>query len=335
MKKSPLFIIFCSLFLLLSACSGGNNNQSSTNQNNGKGLQKVTLMLDWYPNAVHSFLYTALEKGYFKEQGLDVKIEMPADTNDPLKMVAANQVDIGITYEPDVVIARDQNIPVKSFAAIVRHPLNTLMVPANGPIKSPKDLAGKTVGYPSIPLDEAIVSTMVKTAGGDPSKVKMVDVGWDLIPAMAMKRTDALIGGYINHEELLLDKEGHPMRAFSPTKYGVPDYYELVFVASDKALKQNPELFKKFMAAATKGQQYVQAHPKEGLSILLQHEDKSAPLDKGVETKSLQILLPLMDAKNKPFGYQDPSTWENVTKWLKDNKVIKTNVNPKDAYINL
>ena len=213
MKKS-VFMMLCALILVLSACGSGNNNgsnQGTKDSGSAKNLQKINLMLDWYPNAVHSFLYAAQEKGYFKEQGLDVNIQMPADTNDPLKLVAAGRIDMALSYEPEIVIARDQNIPVKSFAAIVRHPLNVLMVPAGGQVKSPKDLAGKTVGYPSVSLDEAIVHTMVKTDGGDPNKVKMVDVGWDLIPAMATKKTDGLIGGYINHEKLLLDKKGHPM----------------------------------------------------------------------------------------------------------------------------
>jgi putative hydroxymethylpyrimidine transport system substrate-binding protein len=337
--KKPFIFMICLLLLVVSACSNGSkDDQKATDNKSGanKNLQKVTLMLDWYPNAVHSFLYVAQEKGYFKDQGLDVNIQMPADTNDPLKLVAAGKIDMALSYQPQIVIARDENIPVRSFAAIVRHPLNVLMAPTDGPVKSPKDLSsGKTIGYPSVPLDEAIVQTMVKTDGGDPSKVKMVDVGWDLIPAMATKKTDALIGGYLNHEKLLLDKEGHPMTAFSPEKYGVPDYYELVMVAGEKALKQKPEVFKKFMSAAAKGQAYVQSHPEEGLDTLLKHEDKTSPLDKEVETKSLQILLPMMDAKDKPFGYQDPTTWENISKWLYDSKVIKTNVKPADTFINL
>lgn len=334
MKKSAIIMISLLLFIL-SAC--GKNDQSATKKStsgNDQKLEKVSLMLDWYPNAVHSFLYAAEEKGYFKEQGLDVDIQMPADTNDPLKLVAANQVDMALSYQPQVLVARGEDIPVKSFAAIVRHPLNQLMVPADSPIKSPKDLAGKTIGYPSIPLDEAIVQSMVKADGGDASKIKMVDVGWDLIPAMATKKTNALIGGYINHEKLLLDKEGHPMRTLNPADYGVPDYYELVLVGSEKELKAKPEVFKKFMTAVREGQKYVQDHPEDGLSILLKHEDKSSPLEKDIETKSLNILLPLMDAKDKSFGYQDPQTWSQVAQWLKDNKVIKSNVKAEDAFIN-
>jgi putative hydroxymethylpyrimidine transport system substrate-binding protein len=330
--KKWFLVMVSMLLLLLGACSAGNKSDQATS--NSKKLQKVTLMLDWYPNAVHSFLFAAKENGYFKEQGLDVDIKMPADTNDPLKLVAANQIDLAMSYQPEVLIAQAENIPVQSIGAIVRHPLNQLMVPADSPIKSPKDLAGKTIGYPSIPLDESIVQTMVKSDGGDPQKIKMVDVGWDLIPAMATKKTDALIGGYINHEKLMLEKEGHPMRALNPKDYGVPDYYELVLVGSKKGIKENPEQFKKFMKAAVKGQQYVQDHPDKGLAILMKHEDKTSPLDKGVETKSLQILLPLMDAKDQSFGYQDASTWENVAKWLYDNKVIKEKVDAKNAFIN-
>ncbi|ETI69303.1 NMT1/THI5 like domain-containing protein [Neobacillus vireti LMG 21834] len=331
MKRS-FFIMICLLILIVSACGKGASDKASGGAGN---LQKVSLMLDWYPNAVHSFLYAAKEKGYFKEQGLDVQIQMPADTNDPLRLVAAEKIDMSISYQPQVLVARSEDIPVQSFAAIVRHPLIQLMVPTDGPIHSPKDLMGKTIGYPAIPLDEAIIQTMMKTDGGDAKKVKMVDVGWDLIPAMATKKTDALMGGFINHEKLLLDKEGHPMRTLNPADYGVPDYYELVLVGSEKGLTAKPEVFKKFLAAITKGQQFVVDHPEEGLSILLGHEEKTSPLEKDIETKSLQILLPLMDAKDKPFGSQDKETWEQVAEWLKSTKMIKQEVKADKAFIDI
>ncbi|WHY88453.1 ABC transporter substrate-binding protein [Neobacillus novalis] len=329
--KKRFLIMICFLILLVSACGKGDSDKTSSNAVN---LQKVSLMLDWYPNAVHSFLYVAKEKGYFNEQGLEVEIQMPADTNDPLRLVAAEKIDMAISYQPQVLVARSEDIPVLSFAAIVRHPLNQLMVPKEGPIHSPKDLTGKTIGYPAIPLDEAIIQTMMESDGGDVKKVKMVDVGWDLIPAMATKKTDALMGGFINHEKLLLEKEGHPMRTLNPADYGVPDYYELVLVASEKGLKAKPEVFKKFIAAITKGQQFVVDHPVEGLSLLMGHEEKTSPLEKDIETKSLQILLPLMDAKDKPFGSQDRETWEEVAEWLKSTKMIKQEIKAKDAFIN-
>lgn len=107
MKKR--WIMAAVLACFLGACS--NHSQQAT-----KHVQKVTIMLDWYPNAVHSFLYVAQEKGYFKAQGLDVSIKMPSDTNDPLKLAAANRIDIALSYQPQVLIARDEKIPVQSLA---------------------------------------------------------------------------------------------------------------------------------------------------------------------------------------------------------------------------
>ncbi|MEC0089445.1 ABC transporter substrate-binding protein [Paenibacillus macquariensis] len=336
--KSMISILLVFLLLSLTACSSrANSNQVSVQPptSSEKELQELSIMLDWYPNAVHSFLYSAQKNGYFAKQGLEVNIQMPAETNDSLKLVAAGKVDLALSYQPQVLMARGENIPVKSIAAIVRHPLNHLMVPVGGKVKSPKDLIGANVGYSSIPLYEAMVHTMIKNDGGASENVNMIDVGYDLIPAIATSKVDAIMGGFINHEQLILAKQGHPMVSLNPTEYGVPDYYELVLVASDQGLKDKTELLTKFVTAIREGQQYVQQHPDQALSVLFEHEDQTSPLDKEIETKSLQILLPLMDAMDQPFGYQAPVSWENVNQWLMTNKLLSNSINTNDAFINL
>lgn len=312
------------------------SNAQAADENNGVGEpEKLSIMLDWYPNAVHSFLYAAEENGYFAEQGLDVDIQMPADTNDSLKLAAAGKVDLALSYQPQVLLARGEDIPVKSVAAIVRHPLNHLLVPQDGDIETPKDLEGKTIGYSSIPLYEAMVRTMIEADGGNPENVKLADVGFDLVPALATGRTDAIMGGFINHEQLLLEQEGHSVKSIDPTLYGVPDYYELVLVTSDQALNSKRDAISKFIAAAAKGQQYVAAHPEEALNILLKHEEQTSPLDPEIEAKSLQILLPLMDAGKNTFGYQEPESWDKVRDWLMGNKLLDPAVTAASAYENL
>jgi putative hydroxymethylpyrimidine transport system substrate-binding protein len=327
-RKLILWLSMC--LLLITACMP---NKEEAVSSEGSKLEKVRLMLDWYPNAVHSFLYTAMEKGYFEKQGIDVEIQMPADTNDPLKLAAAGKIDIAMSYQPQVLIARSEEIPVKSFAAVVRHPLNQLMVPEESEIRTPKDLIDKKVGYSSIPLYESIIQTMVEMDGGDVGKVETVDIGWDLIPAIATKRTDAIIGGFINHEKLLLEKEGHKIRTLNPAEYGVPNYYELVFVSSEETLNENPQLFEKFMTAIREAQQYVTKQPDEGLSILLTHENETSPLEKDIESKALDILLPLMNAEDVPFGSQDAETWNTVAEWLKENNIIRHDVKAEDAFV--
>ncbi|OAB43288.1 ABC transporter substrate-binding protein [Paenibacillus glacialis] len=331
-------ILLICILLSLTGCGNGaisNQGTAQPSTSSEKEVQELSIMLDWYPNAVHSFLYTAQKNGYFTEQGLQVNIQMPAETNDALKLVATGKIDLALSYQPQVLMARGENIPVKSIAAIVRHPLNHLMVPAGGKVKSPKDLVGANVGYSSIPLYEAMVHTMIKNDGGDSQNVNMIDVGYDLIPSIATSKVDAIMGGFINHEQLILAKQGHPMVSLNPTEYGVPDYYELVLVASDQGLKEKPELLAKFVTAIREGQQNVHQHPDQALSVLFEHEDQTSPLDKEIETKSLQMLLPLMDAKDQPFGYQAPESWENVNQWLMNNKLLPNAVNANDAFINL
>ncbi|MBB2480170.1 ABC transporter substrate-binding protein [Bacillus sp. APMAM] len=327
--KRCLIIVIISALILLGGCSQSSGTKTSD------GLQKISIMLDWYPNAVHSAIYTAAAKGYFAKEGLDVDIKMPSETTDPLKLVAAGKVDLAISYQPQVVMARAEGIPVVSVAAIVREPLNYLMVPKNSGITRPRELEGKNIGYSSLEFEQAVLKTMVKKDGGNPNKVKTTDVGFDLIPAITSKKVDGIDGGYINHEKILLEKEGHPVNAFNPADYGVPNYYELILITSEKEMKQKQSVIKKFWSAVAKGQAAVTKDPNAALKTLYKHEDSTFPLDHQVETKSLHILLPLMNNKTENYGHQDLSVWNNITSWLYKKGMIDKKIDVKKAYVNL
>ncbi len=331
-RKWLTSILIGSLTLSLIGCAP---EEKKDPRNKNSDLKKVSIMLDWYPNAVHSAIYMAESKGYFKDEGLDVDIKMPADTNDPIKLVAAGKVDLALSYEPQIIESRAMGIPVISLAALVRHPLDTVMVPKKSGITSPRELEGKNIGYPSTEISEAILQTMVDHDGGNMNKVKMTDVGWDLIPAIATNRVDGIIGGYINHEKILLEKQGQQIETMSPTDYGVPDYYELVLAASESGVKNKKAEYQKFWKAVSKGQRDVEKNPDNGLKTLLDHENKSFPLDQKVEAKSLEILLPLMNSGEKPFGYQEEETWKKVADWMYETKVIKQKVDVSKAYMNI
>ncbi|WP_438431534.1 ABC transporter substrate-binding protein [Gorillibacterium sp. sgz500922] len=294
---------------------------------------KLSIMLDWYPNAVHSFLYVAQDQGIFAAHGLEVAIEMPSDTNDALRLAAAGKVDLALSYQPQILLARSEGVPVKSIASIVRHPLNRLMALKTSGITRPRELEGKTIGFSSIPLYEAMAKTMVQADGGDPGKVKLTDVGFSLIPALAARQTDATLGGFLNHEKLLLEKEGHPVAAFDPVRYGVPDYSELVLAASDSTVGGREEALREFLAAIREAQAEVANDPARALEVLLKHEDQTSPLDKDVETKSLGLLLPLMTEPGTPFGSQSAASWEEVRAWLSANRLISDSIQAADAFV--
>ena len=331
MKKWLNIVILLTFIIVAAGCNG----KAQPKEENGKKLDNISIMLDWYPNAVHSAFYVAQEKGYFKEEGLNVKIEMPADTNDPLKLAATGKVDLAISYQNQTILSKSEGIPIISVATLVRHSLDELMMKKSSGIHSPKDLEGKNVGYSSSELSEAIIKTMVEADGGDFSRVKMTDVGWDLIPSVATDRVDAIIGGYINHEFVLLNKEGYDMKSIQNSDYDVPDNYELILVTGQKTFHQKRDAIKRFWKAVAKGQEEVKKNPKEGLQILLDHENDSFPLDKDVETKSLEILLPRMEDDGLPFGYQEKESWEKTENWLFKKGVIKNHVNINDVMDNI
>jgi putative hydroxymethylpyrimidine transport system substrate-binding protein len=330
MKKWMSGILAVMIVAILAGCS-----ETEQSDSKEKELEEMSIMLDWYPNAVHSAIYVAEEKGFFEEQGLDVKIEMPADTNDPLKLAATGKVDLAISYQNQVILSRAEGIPVVSVAAYVRHSLDSIMMKKEVGIESPKDLEGKSVGYPSTVITEAVVQTMVEADGGDFGKVTMTDVGWDLMPAIATGNVDAIGGGYINHEYVLLNKEGYDMNLLNLIDYGVPDNYELVIVAGEDTFNKKEESIKKFWQAIEKGHEFVKSNPEEGLQVLLANENDDSALDKEVETESLEILLPLMEDEGVPFGYQEEESWQETADWLYEMGVIEKQVDPKDIVQNI
>lgn len=326
-KKLSIFIAIMMLFTLtLSQCS--NSEEKSTTEN----LKEVNVLLDWYPNAVHSFLYAAKEQGYFEAEGLKVNLITPAGTDDGIKLVAAGKADLAISYPKQVIIARGENIPVKLVGTIVRSPLNHLMVRKDSGVKTLKDLEGKKVGYPSFDIDKKTVEAMIKEAGGDTSKVEFIDVGYDLMPSMQTKRVDAIIGGFINHEKILLEKEGMEIITFNPVDYKIPSIYELGFIASEDGISNNKDVVDGFLSAAKKGFDYTKNNPEKAVDLVLKAQDESFPLDAETEQKSLKILLPLMEDKSGNFLSQEEETFSNYKKWLEDNSFLTGKVESKDIF---
>ncbi|MED4582377.1 ABC transporter substrate-binding protein [Brevibacillus choshinensis] len=335
MKKWSKTVAALLLTAGLAACGNQSGAEPTPGTNQANAPTELTVALDWYPNAVHSFLYAAEEQGYFQAENLKVNLQMPSDSNDPLKMVAAGKVDLAISYQTQVVQARSEGIPVVSVGALVRHPLNVIMTRQDSGIDTPQKLAGKNVGYPSVPLDESIVRNVVKHAGGDDSGISFTDIGFDIVPALTGKKVDAVVGGYKNHEQLILEKNGIPVNAFAPTDFGVPDYYELVMTTSDDTLGKKQQAIEAFMRAAAKGQQYVKDNKEKALDLLLSKQANEFPLEKDVETKSLDILIPLMDAGDKPFGSQTTESWQTLIDWMKKEKLISQDVKADEIMIDL
>ena len=338
MKKTLALLLALAMLALAGCSSGGSTGDTdSASGETGEDLREISVVLDWYPNALHAFLYDAIEKGYYAEEGLKVNIQFPSNTNDAISLVAAGQAEIGLYYQQDVIIARaNQDVPVKSIGAVVQAPLNIVLSLAEKDIHSPEDLVGKTIGYAGTELSEALIRSIMAYVGADSSDVEMIDVGFDLMSSMTTGNVDATIGCLVNHEVPQMEEEGFAVNYFELDDYGVPTYYEGVFLASDEMIQNEPEVLSAFLRASAKGFADVKNDPAGGLQTLLDNQnEENFPLSETVEQKSLETLLPLMETDEAPFLSQSAACWQENVDWLREQGLIDEAPALDDLYVEL
>lgn len=338
MKRTLFMILACTM--LLCGCSQADTNtdaKGTTKAADPQELKELDVVLDWYPNALHAFLYDAIEKGYYEEEGLKVNIQFPSNANDAISLVAAGQAEIGLYYQQDVIQARaNQNVPVKSIGAVVQGPLNIVLSLEEKNITSPEDLAGKTIGYAGTELSEALIRSIMENTGVDYSDVTMIDVGFDLMSSMTTGNVDATIGCLVNHEVPQMEEEGFAVNWFDLDDYGVPTYYEGIFLASDKMIESDPETLKAFLRASARGFEDMKNDPEGTLQILLSNQnEENFPLSETVEKQSLEVLLPMMETENADFLTQSDTCWQENIDWMLEQGLIKQAVSVDDVRVNL
>ena len=336
MKRVFALILVCAM-VLCGCGSGSETAGDGASTGESKELKELDVVLDWYPNALHAFMYVAMEKGYYEEEGLKVNIQFPSNTNDAISLVAAGQADIGLYYQQDLIQARaDQDVPVKSIGAVVQAPLNIILSLKEKDITSPEDLIGKTVGYAGTELSEALTRSIMEYVGADYSDVTMVDVGFDLMSSMTTGNVDATIGCLVNHEVPQMEEEGFEVNWFDLDDYGVPTYYEGIFLANDKMIENDSDTLSAFLRASARGFADMKENQEEALEILLNNQnEENFPLSENVEKKSIDMLLPMMENADAEFLSQSDTCWQENIDWMLSQELIGESVDLDDVRVNL
>ena len=293
----------------LSACGSKQDTISASS------AKPFTVVLDFFPNADHAALYSAISHGDFRAVGLDVQPQTPSDPSQPLKLLAAGKADMAISYEPELLLARDQGLKLVSIGALVQRPLTSIIALPSGHIKKVSDLAGKTVGTAGIPYQAAELKTAVQAAGADPASVKEVNVGFNLVPAMLSGKVAATLGGFWNYEALQLQQLHKRPLTIPVDRAGVPSYDELVLVVrADEARKRGQDL-RAFMQALTRGEREVRTDPAAAASLVVQ---ANPSLEPKLQLASIQQTLPaaVPTEAGRPFGWQSPTAWASFGSWM-------------------
>jgi putative hydroxymethylpyrimidine transport system substrate-binding protein len=316
MRRGVLLAAALVALLLLAGCG-------EKREGGGSGKhERFNVILDYFPNADHAGLYAAQAAGDYDRAGLDVEIKPPPDPSAPLKLLQSGQADVVISYEPELLLARDKGADLVSVGALVQSPLTTLMT-LSGSINRPADLRGKRVGTAGLPYQTAYLQTILRNAGVDPETVKETHVGFNLVPAMLSRDVDATLGAFWNYEGTDLRRRGRKPTIMRMERLGVPTYNELIFVVRRKDLNQGfSSKLRRFLRATAKGHERLRAHPETGVDALLKVDPG---LERGLQTDVVSNTLPVFFPANpeKPFGWQDPQKWEAYGRWMFEQKLVK------------
>ena len=323
MKRKSLLTVLTAVILVIAFACGDDEPERVS----------VSLALDWYPNSNHAGIYEAVRQGYFDEEGLDVNIYTPSDPSTILQTVGAGRDDFGINYQPDLLQARSKDIPVVAVTGIVQHPLNSIMTLTASGLTRPGDLRGKKIGHPGILSNEGMLETMLNYDGVDIEDVEMVNVGFDLVPALLGGRVDAVVGAYWTHESILIELEGHEVTVMRMEEWGVPDFYELVLVASEDTISERPEVVQRFVNALSRGFESAIENPQKSIDALLDGAEEGT-VNEELEREGVDLLVPLWTDGAPSFGWQVSERWTTLSDWMKGRGLVDAGLDPNEAFTN-
>jgi putative hydroxymethylpyrimidine transport system substrate-binding protein len=242
----------------------------------------ATLILDFQPNAVHSGIYAAQANGYFKDEGIDLHIQEPSSTADSAKLLETGRADFAVMDINDFGIARERGLDLVAIAAIVQRPLASVIARNPNEIRTPADLAGKTVGVTGVPSDDAVLDTVLRSGGVDPSDVHRVTIGFNAVADLAAGKIDAATA-FWNAEGVQLHQRDIPIREFRVDQFGAPRYPELVVATRADSAAQGSRL----LDALDRGYRVLGKNPQAALDDLL---DAVPDLDRGSQAAQLKAL---------------------------------------------
>jgi NitT/TauT family transport system substrate-binding protein/putative hydroxymethylpyrimidine transport system substrate-binding protein len=273
----------------------------------------ATVVLDFTPNAVHSGIYAAQAEGFYEDAGIDLHIQLPGESTDAPKLLAAGRTDFAILDITDLGIADEKGLELVGLMPIVQAPLAAVLARRDGPVKSPRDLDGHTVGVTGLPSDTAVVRSEVAGDGGDPDGVDEVTIGFNAVSALAAGKVDAATG-FWNAEAVEAERQGIPLRVFKVDRYGAPHYPELILTTTRKELEAEPALVEDIVAATRRGYNFAVTEPKDALGDLVA---ANPSLERADQAAQLRVLLP--DLKPLPF---DQAVLQEWSAWASEHELL-------------
>jgi ABC-type nitrate/sulfonate/bicarbonate transport system substrate-binding protein len=294
----------------------------------GKAAEAVTLRLKWLNQAQFAGYYVAKDKGYYSAAGLEVSIQPGGSDFPAIQMVAGGSEQFGVTGADQILIARSKGVPVVAIAVIYRENPFVLFALKKSGITKPAQFSGHNIGLKIGGSEELIYRSVLKSAKIDKASLHEVPVKFDLSPLLT-GQVD-IWPGYVINEVIAAEEKGFDVSVIKPSDYGVRMYADTLFT-TERMLKEQPELVKKFVAATIHGWTDAVADPQVAARTTVKFGNK---LEFEHELAMMKASIPLITAGSGPIGASRPADWEAIQTMLIDAGFQKTTVDISKAFTN-
>ncbi|GAA3640250.1 ABC transporter substrate-binding protein [Kineosporia mesophila] len=316
-RRGLLAATLSATVLAASACGGSS---SGTEAASGD-LTEVTVALSWTPNTDYTGVFAADELGYYKDAGISLKV-IPYSSTSPETLVAHDKADFGFSYQAGVTYARAAGQDVVAVYAPDRKGTYAISVSADrDDIQSPKDLDGKTYAGFGSPDEGPLLKYVIQHDGGE-GDFRSIALDTSAYQAVYSKKADFTIP-VVTWEGVEAERSGKPLKNFAPTDYGFPDQYSVLLASSDKYLKANSDVARKFLAATAKGYSYSAAEPEKAADLLVQANPTQLK-DADLVRASQKLLAGdgYLNTEEGHVGVQDETFWKNYGSFLYENGLL-------------
>ena len=323
-KIVAMLVAAFALSLGVAAC-GGSDDSSSDSGSSGE-MKDATLVLDFIPGAVHAGIYEAKSKGYYEDNGINLKIIEPTSTADTLKLIDAGKADFGIADGIDMASQIEEGREAKAIMAILQRPPGGLITLEEDGIATPADLAGKTVGVTGVPSDNAILDTIMADAGSNSDEADVVTIGFNGVQSLEAGKVQAFTG-FIPADGVQVEADGYKTKSFPLDENGGPSYPGLVAFSTESMIADDPDLMKGFVEATIKGYQDALADPEAALTSL---EDQTQGLDPELQKQVFDAYIPYF-GESDTYGQFKKEALESLSTFLVDSDLASEPIAP-DRY---
>jgi NitT/TauT family transport system substrate-binding protein len=319
-------VIFTVLAILLAGCDG--SKVSSTSTSKPEELTKIRLPMGFIPNVQYAPFYVAVDKGYFKEEGLELEFDYKSET-DGIALVGANELPFAIVSGEQVPLARAQGLPVVYVLSWWRDYPVAVVAKKSSNIRQPADLKGKKVGLPG-PFGASYVGlrALLDVAGLQETDISMDSIGYNQVEALAADKDQAVVV-YANNEPIQLRERGYEIDTIR-----VADYVSLAsngLITNENTIADNPDLVRRMALAILRGIRDTIDNPDEAFEISKRYVeglDKNAAIQKEVLLTSIEFW------KGEKLGVSRLEAWENMQKILLAMGLLKEPIDLSKAFTN-